>query len=71
MIDVHPLMGALPSSVREPLEGSIKEIMKLCGVTLYREGSKPNGIWLLSSGVVKVITGIFGNDYVFSYGQYH
>ncbi|XP_048318425.2 sodium/hydrogen exchanger 8 isoform X2 [Ziziphus jujuba] len=53
MINVHPLMGALPSSVREPLEGSIKETMKLRGVTLYREGSKPSGIWLISNGTVK------------------
>ncbi|KAL5554424.1 hypothetical protein UlMin_041825 [Ulmus minor] len=53
MISVHPLMGALPASVREPLEGSTKESMKLRGVTLYKEGSKPNGIWLISNGVVK------------------
>ena len=54
VINVHPLMGALPSSVRKLLEGSTKETMKLCGATLYREGSKPNGIWLVSNGVVKV-----------------
>jgi hypothetical protein len=23
-------------------------------MTLYKEGSKPNGVWLISSGVVKV-----------------
>ncbi|XP_021821170.1 sodium/hydrogen exchanger 8 isoform X1 [Prunus avium] len=56
LISLHPLMGALPSSVREPLEGSTKETMKLRGVTLYREGSKPTGIWLLSTGVVKWIS---------------
>ncbi|GMH06731.1 hypothetical protein Nepgr_008571 [Nepenthes gracilis] len=27
--------------------------MKLRGTTLYKEGSKPNGIWLVSSGAVK------------------
>ncbi|KAK3222268.1 hypothetical protein Dsin_009293 [Dipteronia sinensis] len=53
LISVHPLLGALPSTVREPLESSTKEIMKLRGVTLYREGSRPNGIWLISNGVVK------------------
>ncbi|PON79235.1 Cation/H+ exchanger, CPA1 family [Parasponia andersonii] len=53
MISVHPFMGALPSSVCKPLESSTKEMMKLRGVTLYREGSKPNGIWLISNGVVK------------------
>ncbi|KAH7515439.1 hypothetical protein FEM48_Zijuj10G0026400 [Ziziphus jujuba var. spinosa] len=53
MYGVHPLMGALPSSVHEPQEGSTKEVMKFRGMTLYREGSKPNGIWLISNGVVK------------------
>ncbi|KAK9935635.1 hypothetical protein M0R45_022729 [Rubus argutus] len=53
LISLNPLMGALPSSVREPLEGSTKETMKLRGATLYREGSKPTGIWLISTGVVK------------------
>ncbi|KAM5566575.1 sodium/hydrogen exchanger 8 [Rosa sericea] len=53
LININPLMGALPSSVREQLEGSTKETMKLRGVTLYKEGSKPTGIWLISTGVVK------------------
>nr|AVA17730.1 SOS1-like protein 1 [Populus ciliata] len=53
LISAHPLLGALPSTVREPLERSSKEIMKPCGVPLYKEGSKPNGVWLISSGVVK------------------
>ncbi|KAJ7954466.1 Sodium/hydrogen exchanger 7 [Quillaja saponaria] len=54
LISTHPMLGALPSTVREPLANSTKEIMKVRGVTLYREGSKPNGIWLISSGVVKL-----------------
>ncbi|KAK7848722.1 sodium/hydrogen exchanger 7 [Quercus suber] len=53
LISFHPLFGAIPSSIRVPLEGSTKETMKLRGVTLYKEGSKPNGIWLISNGVVK------------------
>ncbi|KAJ6431616.1 hypothetical protein OIU84_018990 [Salix udensis] len=53
LISVHPLLGALPSMVREALEGSMNEMMKPCGVPLYKEGSNPNGIWLISSGVVK------------------
>ncbi|KAM0964342.1 hypothetical protein ACFX2C_020402 [Malus domestica] len=53
LISLHPLTGALPPSVREPVEASTKETMKLCGVTLYEEGSKPTGIWFLSTGVVK------------------
>lgn len=55
LISIHPLLGALPSTVRDPLEDSTKETMKLRGLTLYKEGSKPNGIWLISNGVVKVI----------------
>lgn len=48
------MLGALPSSVRAPLENCTKETMKFRGVALYKEGSKPNGIWLISLGVVKV-----------------
>lgn len=54
LVSSHPLLGALPSSVREPLSSTTKEIMKLRGMTLYKEGSKPNGIWLISNGVAKV-----------------
>ncbi|KAJ6988314.1 SOS1-like protein 1 [Populus alba x Populus x berolinensis] len=53
LISSHPLLGALPSMVRKPLECSSKEIMKTRGVPLYKEGSKPNGVWLISNGVVK------------------
>ncbi|KAJ8574253.1 hypothetical protein K7X08_026058 [Anisodus acutangulus] len=53
LISVNPLLGALPPTVRETLLGSTKEIMKLRGTTLYKEGSKPNKIWLISNGVVK------------------
>lgn len=53
MISTNPLLGALPATVRETLAGSTKEIMKLSETTLYKEGSKPAGIWLLSNGVVK------------------
>ncbi|XP_026662993.1 sodium/hydrogen exchanger 7 isoform X2 [Phoenix dactylifera] len=53
LLSAHPLLGALPSAVREPIEVSTKEIMKMRGVTLYKEGSRPNGMWLISVGVVK------------------
>ncbi|XP_030959879.1 sodium/hydrogen exchanger 7 isoform X2 [Quercus lobata] len=53
LISFHPLFGAIPSLIHAPLEGSTRETMKLRGVTLYKEGSKPNGIWLISNGVVK------------------
>ncbi|KAJ8635853.1 hypothetical protein MRB53_010120 [Persea americana] len=53
MLSIHPFLGALPSVFREPIEASIKEIMKMRGLALYKEGSKPNGIWLISNGVVK------------------
>ncbi|KAK7260474.1 hypothetical protein RIF29_26548 [Crotalaria pallida] len=49
----HPMLGALPSLVGEPLVSSTMEMMKLCGLTLYKEGAESNGIWLISSGVVK------------------
>ncbi|XP_042501434.1 sodium/hydrogen exchanger 8-like [Macadamia integrifolia] len=50
---IHPFLGALPPVAREPLLGSTKDIMKLHGVALYKQGSKTNGIWLISIGVVK------------------
>ncbi|XP_062172474.1 sodium/hydrogen exchanger 8 [Alnus glutinosa] len=53
LISRHPLFGTVLSSVFAPHEGSTKETMKLHGMTLYKEGSKPNGVWLISSGVVK------------------
>ncbi|KAL7598716.1 hypothetical protein Lser_V15G22190 [Lactuca serriola] len=53
LISANPLLGALPEAVREQIVGSTKETMKLRGVALYKEGSKPNGIWLISNGVVK------------------
>ncbi|CAN1842165.1 Sodium/hydrogen exchanger 7 [Linum perenne] len=53
LINVHPLLGALPPTIREPLAHSSKEIMKLRGVPIYREGSNPTGVWFISNGVVK------------------
>ncbi|XP_076883383.1 sodium/hydrogen exchanger 8-like [Bidens hawaiensis] len=53
LISANPLLGALPSAVREKIAGSTKETMKLRAVTLYREESKANGVWLISNGVVK------------------
>ncbi|WOL01002.1 sodium/hydrogen exchanger 8 [Canna indica] len=53
LLSSHPLLGALPPEIREPLGSSTKETIKLHGVKLYKEGSKPNGVWLISTGVVK------------------
>ncbi|KAJ0726654.1 putative cyclic nucleotide-binding domain, cation/H+ exchanger, cation/H+ exchanger, CPA1 family [Helianthus annuus] len=53
LISSNPLLGSLPSAVRKQIVGHTKEAMKLHGVPLYLEGSKPNGIWLISKGVVK------------------
>ncbi|GMP92735.1 hypothetical protein CsSME_00042832 [Camellia sinensis var. sinensis] len=50
---VHRFLVELPSSVCEQLADSPKEIMKLRGVTLFKEGSRPDGIWLILNGVVK------------------
>lgn len=55
LISTNPFLGALPSTERETLVGSTKEIMKLRGTTLYREGDKPTCVWLISNGVVKVM----------------
>lgn len=51
---IHPLLDALPSPISDSLKGSSKEVMKMRGVTLFREGVKPNGVWLIFNGVVKV-----------------
>ncbi|KAK4264107.1 hypothetical protein QN277_029441 [Acacia crassicarpa] len=65
MSGIHPMLGALPSSVRESLASNIKEMMKLRGLTLYKEGSRPNGIWLISSGVVRWESKIIRNKHSF------
>ncbi|KAJ6809520.1 sodium/hydrogen exchanger 8 [Iris pallida] len=73
LLRTHPLLGALPSAVREPFEVSTKEILKMRGLTLYKEGSKPNGNWLISVGVVKWTSKRLSNRHslhpVFSHGS--
>ena len=54
LLNTHPLVGALPAAVRDPLLSNTKETLRGQGTTLYREGSRPTGIWLVSIGVVKV-----------------
>uniref|UniRef100_A0A0E0RKL9 Cyclic nucleotide-binding domain-containing protein n=1 Tax=Oryza rufipogon TaxID=4529 RepID=A0A0E0RKL9_ORYRU len=53
LLNTHPLVGALPAAMRDPLLSSTKETVKGHGTILYREGSRPTGIWLVSIGVVK------------------
>lgn len=53
LVRTHPFLGALPETVCDRLVGSTKEEVKLRGMTLYKEGGKANGIWLISNGVVK------------------
>nr|ABN04858.1 salt-overly-sensitive 1 [Mesembryanthemum crystallinum]CAN99591.1 salt-overly-sensitive 1 [Mesembryanthemum crystallinum] len=53
LVSTHPLLGALPATARDVLVNSTKEVVKVRGLTLYKEGSRPNGIWLISNGVVK------------------
>lgn len=53
LITTHPFLGALPSNLRDLLVGSTKEEVKVRGMALYKEGGKPNGIWLIANGVVK------------------
>jgi hypothetical protein len=54
LLNTHPLVGALPAAVRDTLLSNTKETLRGQGTTLYREGSRPTGIWLVSIGVVKV-----------------
>ncbi|KAH9316487.1 hypothetical protein KI387_025114, partial [Taxus chinensis] len=53
MLRSHPFLGALPSTISEPLGNAAKEMMKFRGSKLYEEGSNPDGIWLISNGVVQ------------------
>ncbi|XP_071926579.1 sodium/hydrogen exchanger 7-like isoform X5 [Coffea arabica] len=63
LINANPLLGALPPAVRETFVGCTKEIMKLGGTTLYREGSRPSSVWLISNGVVKWTSKSIGNKH--------
>lgn len=54
LVSVNPLLGALPPTTRDALLGSTKLTMKIRGSTLYKEGSMPNGIWVILNGVVVV-----------------
>ncbi|KAL6623724.1 hypothetical protein ACP70R_033603 [Stipagrostis hirtigluma subsp. patula] len=53
LLNTHPLVGALPADARDPLLSNTKETVRGHGTVLYREGSRPTGIWLVSIGVVK------------------
>ena len=54
LLNAHPLVGVLPAAARDPLLSNTKETVRGHGMTIYREGSRPTGIWLISIGVVKV-----------------
>ncbi|EFH51363.1 hypothetical protein ARALYDRAFT_484121 [Arabidopsis lyrata subsp. lyrata] len=73
MITSHPLSVALPPAICEPLKHSKKEPMKLRGVTLYKEGSKPTGVWLIFDGIVKWKSKSLSNNHslhpTFSHGS--
>ncbi|KAF3499534.1 hypothetical protein F2Q69_00041874 [Brassica cretica] len=73
LISSHPLSGALPTAICEPLKHSKKETVKLRGVTLYKEGSKPTGVWLICDGIVKWKSKSLGNNHslhpTFSHGS--
>nr|BAF41925.1 Na+/H+ antiporter [Phragmites australis] len=53
LLNNHPLVGALPAVSRDLLLSNTKETVRGHGTNLYREGSRPTGIWLVSIGVVK------------------
>jgi hypothetical protein len=50
----QPFIGALPARVQKMLLTVAKEHMRVQGTTIYREHGKPDGIWLIANGVVKV-----------------
>ncbi|GJW53815.1 hypothetical protein Tco_0097900, partial [Tanacetum coccineum] len=49
LISANPLLGALPSAVCEQIMGPTTKTIKQRGVAIYREGSKPTGVWLISN----------------------
>ncbi|MCL7031352.1 hypothetical protein MKW94_029147 [Papaver nudicaule] len=53
ILRVHPLLSALPSIARSLLQDSTRELTEPRGMAICREGTRPNGIWLVSNGVVK------------------
>ncbi|KAK3137158.1 hypothetical protein QOZ80_5BG0448600 [Eleusine coracana subsp. coracana] len=53
LLNTHPLVGALPAATRDPLLSNTKETVRGHGIVLYKEGSRPTGVWLVSIGVVK------------------
>eukprot|EP00252_Welwitschia_mirabilis_P008895 TRINITY_DN21146_c0_g1_i2.p1 TRINITY_DN21146_c0_g1~~TRINITY_DN21146_c0_g1_i2.p1 ORF type:complete len:1146 (+),score=210.80 TRINITY_DN21146_c0_g1_i2:272-3709(+) len=53
MLNDHPLIGALPSNIRQPLRSAAKEMLIMRGKPLYKESSKSEGIWLIANGVVQ------------------
>ncbi|KAG9443984.1 hypothetical protein H6P81_015324 [Aristolochia fimbriata] len=53
VISNHPLLAELPPQLLELIDGSTKVTLKLQGVALYREGSNPDGFWVISKGVFK------------------
>jgi hypothetical protein len=54
LFNTHPLVGALPAATRDPLLSNTKETVRGHSTVLYKEGSRPTGVWLVSVGVVKV-----------------
>ena len=54
LLNTHPLVGALPAAVRDSLLSNTKETIKVHGTILYTEGSRPTGVWLVTTGIVKV-----------------
>lgn len=73
ILSSHPFLGALPSNIRQALGNTVEETMIKRRVSLYREGSKPDGIWLIANGVVQWRSKHIGNRHLlhptFSHGS--
>jgi len=50
----QPFIGAMPEPVQEILLNVANEHMRLQSSIIYREDTRPDGIWLIANGVVKV-----------------
>lgn len=73
LLDTHPLIGVLPAVVRAPLLLNTKGTVKGYGTTLYMEGSRATGIWIVSTGVVKWasqrLSSMYSLDPILSHGS--
>ncbi|CAM0909401.1 unnamed protein product [Alopecurus aequalis] len=73
LLDTHPLVGVLPAVVRAPLLHNTRETVKEHGTTVYMEGSRATGVWIVSTGLVKWtsqrLSSMYSLDPILSHGS--